>query len=400
MTVSEKKLRRRAVLEDSGLERVKAGHPWIFRGNLRQIPVCQPGDLVAFADRRGEVHGWGLWSEGGLSIRVLTFGRREPDQMALLRGRLTDALDWRKKWCAGEEAFRWAHGEADGLPGIVADLYGDTLSLQVSIKGWYRHLDEVVKTFRKIRRLSAVVLRNETKHLDKEGIPVETRTLLGEIPAEPFAVKIGSLLELVDVMDGQKTGAYLDVRRVPDMLAPIFAGARVLDCFSYQGHFGLHALRLGAAEVLAVEQSRSAVEMAKKNLALNGLPEKMSWSCGNAFDVMRTLDAAKEKFDVAIMDPPPFAPGRARLDSARRGYKELAVRAMKCLNDGGYLVFLSCSHAFTREMLLDTINDAARDEGVSCRVAAEIRQPQDHPVLAAVPETDYLKGFAMEVRGR
>lgn len=397
---SEKRLLRRAVLEDSGLDRVKAGHPWIFRGNIRQIPRCKPGDLVAFTDRSGEVRGWGLWSEGSISIRALSFGRKEPDQMALLRTRLTEALDWRKRWCAGEEAFRWVHGEADGLPGIVADLYGETLSLQVSIMGWYRHLDELTATFRKVRKLSRVVLRNETKHLDKEGIPRETRMLLGETPAEPLKVKIGSLFELVDVTEGQKTGAYLDVRRIPDMLAPVLRGARVLDCFSYQGHFGLHALYHGSAEVLAVEQSQNAIDRANQSLALNGLPEKMRWIRGNAFDVMRTLDADREKFDVVVMDPPPFAPGRTQLDSARRGYKELAVRALKCLNDGGYLVFLSCSHAFTREMLLDTINDAARDDNVSCRVAQEIHQPQDHPALSAVPETDYLKGFAMEVRRR
>lgn len=397
---SGKKLLRRAVLEESGLERALSGHPWIFRGQLRQIPQCNPGDMVAFTDRRGEVRGWGLWSEGALSIRVLSLGRKEPDQRSLLRRRLTEALDWRRRWCPGEEAFRWVHGEADGLPGITADLYGNALALQVSIMGWYRHLDTVVKTFSKVRKLSAVVLRNETRHLDKEGVPRETRVLLGESPLAPLRVKIGSLTELVDLEAGQKTGTYLDVRRVPDTLAPVFAGARVLDCFSYQGHFGLHALLHGASRVVAVEQSADAMERAKKNLALNGLPEKMTWFGGNAFDLMRRFDAAGEKFDVAVMDPPPFSPGRAQLESARRGYKELAVRAFKCLNDGGYLIFLSCSHAFTRELLLETLNSAARDGGVFCRVAAEIHQPQDHPVLAAAPETDYLKGFVMEVRGR
>ncbi|MEG1799484.1 MAG: class I SAM-dependent rRNA methyltransferase, partial [Synergistaceae bacterium] len=134
---SAKKLMRRAVLDDSGLERVRALHPWLFRGNLRQIPQCNPGDLIAFTDRAGAVKGWGLWSDSALCIRVLTFGPKEPDQMALLRERLTAALNWRKTWCAGEEAFRWVHGEADGLPGIVADLYGDVLSLQLSTIGWY-----------------------------------------------------------------------------------------------------------------------------------------------------------------------------------------------------------------------------------------------------------------------
>ena len=395
---SAKKLLRTAILDETGLARVASSHPWIFRGNLKQIPHCNPGDLVAFADRAGNVKGWGLWSDSALCIRVLTLGPKEPNQMELLRERLQDALNWRKLWCSGEEAFRWVHGEADGLPGITADLYGDVLSLQVSAIGWYRHIDEVAKIFRKVRKLSSIVLRNETKHLEKEGIPKEVRALLGEMPTSPIKVKIGSLYELVDVTAGQKTGAYLDVRNVPAMLAPIFNGARVLDCFSYQGHFGLHALAYGASSVVAVEQSEGAIETAKQNLEINGLPPKMTWRCGNAFDIMRSMDAERERFDVVIMDPPPFSPSRQQVDSARRGYKELALRGLNRLRDGGYLVFLSCSHAFTKEMLLDSLNDAALDSGVSCRVAFEIHQPQDHPPLLGVPETNYLKGLVLGVR--
>ena len=394
---SPKKILRRAVLDDSGLERVRAMHPWLFRGNLRQIPHCNPGDLIAFTDRAGIVKGWGLWSDSALCIRVLSFGPKEPDQMDLLRERITNALAWRKMWCPGEEAFRWVHGEADGLPGIVADLYGDVLSLQLSVMGWYRHADEVAKIFRKVRKLSSIVLRNETKHLDKEGIPKEVKALLGEMPTAPLRVKIGSLYEQVDIGGGQKTGAYLDVRHVPDMLSPLYKDARVLDCFSYQGHFGLHALAGGASEVVAVEQSQGAVDTAKENRLINALPDKMTWKCGNAFDIMRDMDAARERFDLVIMDPPPFSPGKGQLDSARRGYKELAVRAFKRLHDGGHLVFLSCSHAFTRDMLLDTLNEAAMDEGTSCKIAMEIHQPQDHPALSGVPETDYLKGFVLGV---
>lgn len=394
---NEKKLLRRAVLNETGEARVKARHPWLFRGNLIQVPHCSPGDLIAVSDRAGEVVGWGLWSDSALCVRMLVFDHKEPDQMALLRERLEGALKWRKLWCAGEDAFRWVHGEGDGLPGIIADLYGDVLSLQVSAIGWYRHIDEVAKIFRKVRKLSAIILRNETKHLEQEGIPKETRALLGEMPSEPLKVKIGSLYEYVDVAGGQKTGAYLDVRRVPAMLAPLYKDANVLDCFSYQGHFGLHAIAGGAAHVTAVEQSESAIETAKKNLALNGLPERMEWRCGNAFDIMRQMDAARERYNLVIMDPPPFTPSKGQLDSARRGYKELAIRGFNRLRDGGYLVFMSCSHAFTRDMLLSTLNAAALDSEVTCRTALEIHQPQDHPALPGVPETDYLKGFVLGV---
>ena len=395
---SIKKALRRAVLNESGVERVKSRHPWLFRGNLIQAPVCAPGDIIAFTDRRGQVLGWGLWSEGALCIRVLSFGSHEPDQMELLRSRVERALAVRKCWCAGEESFRWVHGEGDRLPGISADLYGDVLSLQLSVMGWYRHADEVAKIFRKVKKLSAVILRNDTKHLEKEGIPREIKPLLGEMPAEPLKVKIGETYELVDIAGGQKTGAYLDVRRVPALLDPLYEDAKVLDCFSYQGHFTLHALRKGAAEVTAIDQSQSALERAKENISINGLPcAKVTFRCGNAFDIMREIDADRARYDIVIMDPPPFSPARGQLDSARRGYKELAVRGFRRLDAGGHLVFMSCSHAFTRDMLLDTLNDAARDAGSVCRIVHEIHQPQDHPALLGVPETDYLKGFVMGV---
>ena len=155
---SIKKALRRAVLNDNGVERVKSRHPWLFRGNLIQAPVCAPGDIIAFTDKRGMVLGWGLWSEGALCIRVLSFGSHEPDQMELLRSRVERALAVRKCWCAGEESFRWVHGEGDRLPGISADLYGDVLSLQLSVMGWYRHADEVAKVFRKAPPMIAAEL--------------------------------------------------------------------------------------------------------------------------------------------------------------------------------------------------------------------------------------------------
>lgn len=395
---SLKKLMRAALLNDAGAERARRRHPWIFRGHLLRAPECKPGDMIAFMDKKETVLGWGLWSESALCIRALSFGSHEPDQMDLLRSRLERALAARRLWCAGEEAFRWVHGEGDGLPGITADLYGDVLSLQLSAFGWYRHADEVAKIFRKVKKLSAIILRNDTKHLEKEGIPQEVKPLLGEMPKEPLYVRIGGLLEPVDVAGGQKTGSYLDVRHVPAMLDPLYRGAKVLDCFSYQGRFSIRGLKLGAESVTLIDQSQAALDRAASCVGLNGLPEgKASFLCGNAFDIMRKIDAERERFDLVIMDPPPFSPSRGQLDSARRGYKELAVRGLRRLCGGGHFVFLSCSHAFTRDMLLDTLADAALDAGARCSIVGEIHQPQDHPAMLGVPETEYLKGFIMGV---
>lgn len=387
-----------AVLDGEGALRAKRGHPWIFRGSLLRAPECAAGDLVAFSDRRGEILGWGLWSESALCIRALTSGVRKPDLTVLLRSRLEAALAAREKLCAGEECFRWVHGEGDRLPGIAADLYGDVLSLQLSSYGWYRRAEEVAEAFRGARKLSAVILRNDTRHLDKEGIPREVKALFGEIPKSPLKLRAGGVTELVDVAGGQKTGAYLDVRGVPETLDPFYKGASLLDCFCYQGSFTTRALMRGAESVTAIDQSEAALALAKENLGLNGVDSsRAEFIRGNAFDILRRMDAERRKFDVIVMDPPPFSPSKGQREAARRGYKELAVRAFRMLGRGGQLVFICCSHAFTREMLLDVLAEASRDVGVVCRVTRGISQPEDHPALLGVPETDYLKGFVVGV---
>ena len=197
---------------------------------------------------------------------------------------------------------------------------------------------------------------------------------------------------------GMAPGVSPVVRPVPALVEPLYKDAEVPDCFCYQGHFTAHALKSGASRVTAIDQSEAALARAKENLALNGLDcSRAEFRCGNAFDIMREIDAERKRYDLVIMDPPPFSPSKGQLDSARRGYKELAVRGFRRLGPGGHLVFMSCSHAFTRDMLFDVLADAARDAGAVCRVVREIHQPEDHPALLGVPETDYLKGFVMGV---
>ena len=208
---------------------------------------------------------------------------------------------------------------------------------------------------------------------------------------------MGDLREIVLPTAGQKTGVYLDIRYVPSILKPVMPGARVLDCFSFQGHFALSALLYGAASVTGIEQSEDAIAVAERNRALNGLAGAVEWRCGNAFDVLRDLEREGRRYDVVVMDPPPFAPSKNRIDSARRGYKDLALRAFRLLDNRGALLFLSCSHAFGRDILLDTLGEAARDAKRRIVVAGEIHQPADHPRVPEIPETDYLKGFLCAV---
>ena len=386
-----------AILNESGLARLRLGHPWLFRGNLRTFPEATPGDLVAIRDGKG-VAAWGFWSDSSLCLRVLTRGPQRPDLEALLADRIGRAQDIRKRFLPGDDAYRLLHGEADGLPGLVADRYGPVLCVQLLSAGWRLRRDAVVRILLERTDARTVILRNDVRHPEREGIPREISLLAGPPPPETgVEVRMGDLREIVLPTAGQKTGVYLDIRHVPSVLKPLMPGARVLDCFSFQGHFALSALLYGAASVTGIEQSENAIAVAERNRALNGLAGEVEWRCGNAFDVLRDLEREGRRYDVVIMDPPPFAPSKDRIDSARRGYKDLALRALRLLDNRGALLFLSCSHAFGRDILLDTLGEAARDAKRRIVVAGEIHQPADHPRVPDIPETDYLKGFLCAV---
>lgn len=393
-----------AILGCKGLEKFSGRHPWLFRGDFDRLPLgAENGALIPIAGERGGVLGWGLFSPGSsLCVRLLSWKTEQPDLEKLFEKRIREAENRRRPFLEGsEDAYRLVHGEADGLPGLVVDRYGPVLVLQTLCAGMYRSLEILVKILAAFPGVEALVLRNEAKYLANEGIPREKRLIYGKLPGRiPFAVQTGENRSLVDPFKGQKTGLYLDVRQAPRLIKSLCPGARVLDAFSYTGNFTLHALRWGAADVLALDQSAEALEIAKENLVLNGLPTsgKVTLEECNVFDRLKELDDQKRLFDLLIMDPPPFAPSRKQLEGARRGYKELAVRSLKMTAPGGSLLFFSCSQAFGRETLLETLSAAARDVKRECRITAEYHQPADHPVSLNFPESDYLKGFLLEVQ--
>ncbi len=397
------KTRPSATLGEKGLERMQARHPWLFRGDFNRLPMEEEnGALVPVAGKRGETLGWGLFSPGAsLCVRLLSWGAERPDIGKLFEKRIQDAKYSRSRFLEkGEDAFRWIHGEADGLPGLVVDRYGPVAVMQTSCAGMYRMVDSLAELIRQEDGVETVILRNEGRFLEAEGIPREKKVLVGRNEAlEDLSVLTGDVRSFVDPLRGQKTGLYLDVRKFPRETRPFCSGARVLDAFSYAGNFSLHALNWGAKDVLALDQSEEALEMARRNLQLNGLAGKGNLSLEecNVFDRLKELSEKGSSFDLIVMDPPPFAPSRKQVESARRGYKELAVRGFRMLAPGGAMLFFSCSQAFGRDSLLETLAAAARDVKKSGRILAEIHQPPDHPVSLNFPESDYLKGFLMEV---
>lgn len=392
-------MKNQIVLNRRGLERLSKGHPWIFRGDIALPLNKEAGELVPAGDHSGRVRAWGIWNpDSALCFRVIVPGSHKPDMSEIIETRLSRALSWRKRYCPDDDAFRWVHGESDGLPGLVVDLFGDVAVVQLLSVGWSVRRDMIVEALRKRRPLRAVVLRNDVKSLRKEGLKSEKGILWGSLEEEEeVPIRMGALKAAILPFKGQKTGAYLDVRHFPTHLENLCRDARVLDGFCFQGGFSLHALKYGASEVVALDQSQEALDGAERNRVLNGLPDRVTWKRANVFDALRELESAGERFRVAVMDPPPFAPGKASISSARRGYKDLALRSLRLLEPGGTLFFFSCSHAFGRDALLETLGEASADAGRTLRVVEEFHQPMDHPVTPCIPETDYLKGFHLEV---
>ncbi|MFA6747642.1 MAG: class I SAM-dependent rRNA methyltransferase [Aminobacterium sp.] len=387
-----------AILNRKGLDRLHKRHPWIFKGHLATFPQAEPGDFISLYNNREKIEGWGFWGAGALCIRVLSFDTEKPELHALLRERLVTSLASRKRWLPQASAFRLVHSESDGLPGLIIDIYGSVACMQLLSAGWYRNREMIIGTLLELLPLNAIVLRNDVRYLEQEGIPRENRLLWGTLPeGDSVDIPFYEMQERVYPLAGQKTGIYLDVRNLPNLFKEVCPRADVLDCFSFQGHFGLHALHWGARSITAIEQSQEALSVYEENISLNGLSsENVHFHHGNAFDELRALEAEKKTFDIIIMDPPPFSPGKAQIESARRGYKELALRAYRLLRSEGILLYLCCSHAFSRQMLIDVLSDAAFDTKSTFRIVREGHQPEDHPIALEIPETNYLKGLLIQ----
>jgi 23S rRNA (cytosine1962-C5)-methyltransferase len=375
-------------LTPKGLGRARSGHPWIYRSDLAELPAgLRGGDAVGVVGPRSEFLGLALYSSS--SLIALRFFHRHPDPLepAFWTARIDAALELRRALFPGASACRLVYGESDGLPSLVADRYGAYLVVQTLSQGAERLRDLWVGHL--VARLSpaGVLARNDVRVRELEGLPQSVEVLYGEVP-ESVEVEINGLRFLLDLHGGQKTGAFLD-QRENYLAAAEHARGRVLDAFSYQGGFALHAARR-AERVEAVEISRTALQRGEENARLNGI-DRIRFVEANAFDYLHEVDSRGERFDTVILDPPAFARNRKALESGLRGYKEINLRAMRLLAPGGVLVTCSCSHHLSEPMFLELIGAAALDAGRTCQILERRGQSRDHPVLATCPETGYLK---------
>jgi 23S rRNA (cytosine1962-C5)-methyltransferase len=379
----------RILVNERGAERLLSRHLWVFARDVVSGPEA-PGLYPVYWGKR--FLALALYNpQSDLRVRAYRFRPAEDPAKALLEN-LERAIARRLQALEREPqgGFRLAHAEGDFLPGLVVDYYAGHAVVQATAHAWEGLLPQVAEVLKPLAQ--SVLAKNDARARELEGLPLYVRPLLGQVP-ERVVVKEGRVRYLVDLKGGQKTGAFLD-QRENRILMENFRGERALDVFSYAGGFALH-LALGFKEVMAVDSSQEALARAEENARMNGLSLKTVEA--NAFDHLRALEKAGERFDLVVLDPPAFAKGKKDLERAYRAYKEVNLRAIKLLKEGGILATASCSHHLTEPLFYQMLTEAAQDAHRALRVLEKRGQPFDHPVLLNHPETHYLKFALLEV---
>lgn len=373
-----------------GEDRVHSGHPWVYRSDIAAADA-EAGAVVTVTGPRGRTLGQALFSDRSeITIRMVTRGEVRFDD-DLLRRRLEQAIGFRQALDIDATAYRLVHGEADLLPSLIVDRYGDYLVIQTLSQGMDRLAPRVVSLLVDLLSPAGILARNDPRVRQLEGLEQTVQLLHGEVPPS-IAVREGAVEYAVDPHHGQKTGLFLDQRENREAAAR-YASGRLLDTFSYNGGFAL-ALAPRCQEVLAVDISEDAVSRIRLNAERNRLTNVEARAM-NVFDELRELERRGETFDTIVLDPPAFAKNKAALQKALSGYKEINLRALKLLRPGGYLVTCSCSYHVNESAFADVIASAAADAHADVAVVEKRMQGRDHPVLMTVPETYYLKCFIL-----
>lgn len=370
--------------------RVFGGHPWVFRSDIGRVEgTVTEGGVVRVASSRGQFLAMAVYNpRSQISLRLLS-RREETIDRAFIFSRVHRALEYRRAF-ADLRSCRLIFAESDGLPAVIADAFGDVIVLQVLCLGMEAFKQDIVDALVEELHPAGIYERNDVPVRTLEGLSLQTGLLYGAVPDRVEMVENGVRF-LVDVKEGQKTGFFLDQKENRAAIAPFAKNARTLDCFTHIGSFALHAAHYGASEVIGVDISEAACQSATENARLNGLDHRVRFDCANAFDYLRAAQDHHELFDLVVLDPPAFTKTRSAVPGALRGYKEINLRGMKLVRDGGYLVTCSCSQHVLPPMFQEMIVDAQKDARVQLRQVEFRSQGRDHPILPASPETQYLK---------
>ncbi len=380
-------------------------HPWIFAGSVEQLAGrARPGDTVEVVSGK-QVLAKAAWSpHSQIRARVWSFDPDEIIDNAFFKRRVAESVARRgvPPRLTFEQGLRLIHAESDGLPGVIADKYGDTVVVQLTSAGAEKWREAIADALVQATGCARVYERSDSDVRGLEGLEPRTGWLRGEAPsggADEIVIEEHGVKMAVDIVGGHKTGFYLDQRDNRKLLGELSRGRRVLNCFCYTGGFSLQALAGGAASVLSIDSSQPALDRAAANLALNpALPaDRAEWRCANVFDELRKLKAAGETFDVIVLDPPKFAPSAAHAERAARAYKDINLLGFKLLAPGGLMMTYSCSGGVGIELFQKIVAGAAVDAGRDARIIQRLQGAPDHPVALAFPEGEYLKGLLVQV---
>jgi 23S rRNA (cytosine1962-C5)-methyltransferase len=378
-------------------------HPWLFSGAIAQLEGrARPGDTVDVVSHEGRPLARAAWSPASqIRARVWSFDPAEPIDHAFFKRRVAAAVARRAALpeLAGQQGLRLIHAESDGLPGVVADCYGDTVVVQLTTAGADKWRGAIADSLHKATGCARIYERSDVEVRKLEGLEPVTGWLHGTAPDDEIVIEENGVKMTVDIVGGHKTGFYLDQRDNRRRVVELARERRVLNCFCYTAGFSLQALAGGAREVVSVDSSGPALATAQRNLALNPQLDKSRalWREADVFAELRTLRAAGEHYDLVILDPPKFAHTAAHAERAGRAYKDINLQALQLLAPGGLLMTYSCSGGVSAELFQKIVAGAALDAARTARIVERLQGAADHPVDLAFPEGEYLKGLLLQV---
>ncbi len=378
-------------------KRIRSGHLWIFSNEIDEMDgSVTAGDTVLVRDATGRLLGTGYMNPHSLiAVRLVSRSKVEISKPFLTK-RIEDALGFRARLWPDERTWRAVYSEADLLPGLIVDRYGDCLVVQSLTAGIERRMEDILEVLTELVNPTTIVLRNDSPMRKYEQLPLEKRVVRGSADA-PVEIEQDGHRFLVDVLDGQKTGFFLDQRENRRNTAGLAAGTDVLDCCCHTGAWSVYAARAGAKSVIGLESSVPALDLARRNVELNGVSSSVSFAKGDIFGELAGLGRAGRTFGLVILDPPAFARSRKRIREALKAYRAVNRLALSLIDHGGHLVTCKCSHLVEREAFMNALIGAAREAGKRARVTAVSGQSADHPVMLGLPETDYLTCVVLEV---
>ena len=376
-------------------KRAKSGHPWIYANEVAmtaEAKALPPGSLVSIVNSGGEAMGTAFFSPHTLVVaRLLSKRPAQPFTAEFVAERLRNAIGWREKVFSGPY-YRLFHAEADGIPGLIIDRFGDGLVCQLNTAGLELHRDTVLAGIETAVAPDWLLLRNDSAQRALEKLPADVETVTGTVPA-PLEILENGVTYLSDPAGGQKTGWFFDQRLNRAMAAGLAKDARVLDAYCYLGGFGLLAAQHGAKDVTLLDRSAGALSLAADAAAQNGFGDRVRTERAEVFDALETYAASQDKFELVIIDPPAFAKSKKDLPAALRGYRKLARMAAKTVSPGGFLLAASCSHTVDAPSFAQETSRGIQEAGRTSRILRATGASPDHPTHPHLPESAYLKAL-------